>query len=79
MPAHSSAQTDFHLCVSQAGGLILEATCVARSAARRPLPHPHRRLLTSAIRHLEHAQQDLFQAREDPWRAQPKPRQLELL
>lgn len=74
-----SAQTDFHITLDRAGGLITEATCSARAAGYGRLPHPHRRLLNSALRKLEGAQQDLFKARNDPWSTPPKPRQLELL
>lgn len=79
MQAHMSAQNDFNLTVDSAAGLVLEATCRARAAGHGSLPHPHRRLLNSAISSLERAQQALFQARNDPWQSQtPKPKQLSL-
>lgn len=74
-----SAQQDFHLTIDRAAGLCLEATCSARAAGHRGLPQPHRRLVTAAVRKLESAQQDLFQARNDPWSTPtPKQRQLQL-
>lgn len=75
-----SSRTDFYEAIARAAGLTLDATCAARAAGQLPLPQPHRRLLNSAVRKLEGAQQDLFDARNDPW-AQRKPtsRQLELL
>jgi hypothetical protein len=76
-----SAQNDFALAVDRAAGLTLDATCAARAAGAGPLPQPHRRLLSTAVRSLEKAQQALFVARNDPWSSPPapKPRQLELL
>ena len=71
------AQTDFHITIDRAAGLTLDATCSARVAATLPLPHPHRRLINSAVRKLEGAQDDLFKARHDPW-SQPKPKHLQL-
>jgi hypothetical protein len=75
-----TAQTDFDFSLDRAAGLTLDATCAARAAGHGPLPAPHRRLLRSATRHLEAAQQDLWKARTDPWH-QPTPPsgQLELL
>jgi hypothetical protein len=76
-----SAQTDFHLTIDRAAGLVLDATCSARAAGQGPLPAPHRHLLRRAVRSLESAQQDLFTARNDPWSRTPstRPCQLELL
>lgn len=75
------AQTDFHLTIDRAAGLLLDATCSARAAGQGPLPTPHRHLLRRAVRSLERAQQDLFTARNDPWTQtrSTKPRRLELL
>jgi hypothetical protein len=73
-----SAQRDFHFQLERAAGLTVDASCACRSAAILPLPHPHRRLLTSAARHLERAQDDLFQARNDPWQAPKPPKMLQL-
>jgi hypothetical protein len=80
-----SRESDFHQTIDRAGNACLDATCAARAAGRGPLPQPHRRLLTSAIRSLERAQQALFIARNDPWRddswsqSHPKPKQLSLM
>ena len=76
-----SAQLDFHYSIERAAGLCLDSTCAARAADHGPLPAPHRQLLRSAIRKLEGAQQDLFQARHNPWQQTPPsaPRQLQLL
>lgn len=76
-----SAQNDFNSSIDHAAGLVLEATCSARAAGVGSLPQPHRRLLTSAVRSLERAQQALFQARNDPWQSQslPKPSQMSML
>lgn len=76
-----SAQTDFHITIERAAGLVLDAQCAARTAAHGPLPRPHQRLVNRAIVDLDRAQDNLFKARNDPWH-QPKPRrnqQLELL
>lgn len=76
-----SAQTDFHITIERAAGLVLDAQCAARTAAHGPLPHPHQRLVNRAIVELDRAQDNLFKARNDPWHQPPKPkhRQLELL
>jgi hypothetical protein len=74
------AKLDFHLTIERAAGLTLDATCAARAAGQGPLPAQHRRLLRSALRKLEGAQQDLYEARNNPWSSQPPPTlQLELL
>jgi hypothetical protein len=75
-----SSQSDFHYSIERAAGLAVDAACACRTAAVLPLPHPHRRLLTKALRGLETAQDALFTARNDPWTPPPKPKnqQLEL-
>jgi hypothetical protein len=76
-----SAQTDFIYDVERACGLAVDAACACRTAQVLPLPHPHRRLLATALRGLETAQDALFKARNDPWSppAPPKHHQMELL
>jgi hypothetical protein len=81
MPAQPNAQTDFNLTLDRAANAILDASCACRSAGHGHLPHPHRRLLSSAIASLDRAQTDLFRARNDPWSnpCQPqKPNQMSL-
>jgi hypothetical protein len=73
-----SAQTDFHYQLERAAGLTLDATCACHAAGILPLPPGHRRLLRAATRKLEGAQQDLFNARNDPWSPPPKPKTLQL-
>lgn len=73
------AQTDFNIALDHAAGLTMDATCTLRAAGTGRLPHPHRRLLSSAIGSLERAQDDLYKLRNDPWSPPPKPKQLHLL
>lgn len=70
----------FHRTLEHVTELITDATCSVRDLGIRPLPSPHRRLLTSATRSLESAQQAVYLARTNPWHKPPqKHRQLELL
>jgi hypothetical protein len=74
-------ETDFNLTLDRAANAVLDATCACRAAGHGSLPHPHRRLLSGTIRDLEHAQQKLFVARNDPWSEHHQARhpQLQLL
>lgn len=74
-----SAQSDLHYSIDRAANAVTDATCTCRAMGARGLPAGHRRLISSAIRKLDSAQQDLFNARNDPWAQPPKPVQLELL
>jgi hypothetical protein len=76
-----AAQNDFNLTLDHAAGLTMDATCSLRAVAGRSLPLPHRRLLSSAIRSLERAQDTLHLLRSDPWQSQTheKIKQLTLL
>ncbi len=79
MPARTD---DFARQIDQAAGLTMDATCALRAAGIGPLPHPHRHLLTRAIRSLERAQDTLHTLRnEDVWHKPPppKPKQMALL
>ena len=72
-----AAQTDIDFTLNRAAGLTQDAALACRSAARLPLPSPHRRLLAAAARKAESALGDLFHVQNDPWpKAPPKPRQL---
>ena len=74
------AQTDFHLTIDRAAGLLLDATCACRAAVAGPLPMGHRAVMRRAIGKLESAQTDLWKARNDPWASTTlKERQLALL
>jgi hypothetical protein len=62
-----SAHTDFTLTIDRAAGFCTDTLVAARSAGRRPLPDEHRRLLRSATRELESAQDKLFVLSHLPW------------
>jgi hypothetical protein len=73
-----SSQTDFTYQIERAAGLTMDATCACHSAGILPLPPGHRRLLIAATRKLEGAQQDLFNARNNPWAPPPQPKNQQL-
>lgn len=70
---------DLRHTLDLAAGLVTDADQHLHAAQVKPLPQPHKRLIASARRNLDAAQQDLFKARNDPYGLrEPRPRQLEL-
>lgn len=61
------ARTEFLRDVDRAASRMRDATDRIRDAGRQHPPAHQRRLLTSALRRLDAAQQDLFRAANDPW------------
>lgn len=62
-----SAERDFQLTLDRAAGLLLDAACAARAAARGPIPRSHRLKTQSAIASIVMAQDELYLVRRTPF------------